>query len=91
MEIKQVIALNDQNEFIGTYAVNPDDVQLPGVEHAYLVDMSDSALPTGKFVTVPVDPEFPEGETKEVELLDWPTHGWKFEDNQWIPPNLNNE
>lgn len=85
--IRTVFALDSDGTVIGAYAVDPDNPQLPGVEHARLVDTPDSPQPTGRMVSVPQDMNSPEGPTKEIPELQWPSAGWSYYDDLgFLPP-----
>jgi hypothetical protein len=79
-------ALNVAGVILGLVAVDPADPQAPGIPDATLVAYPDNPQPTGRMLTVPVDPDDPDGPTHEIPELAWPVAGWTHHDGTWTPP-----
>ena len=71
-DILIVCAIDDDDQVIGTYAVDPVTKELPGVAHTRTVDFPDEPQPTGEFVEV-IDED---GNPSTVEVLGWPDQDW---------------
>jgi hypothetical protein len=81
-------ALNVAGVIVALVAVDPADPQTPGIPDATLVAYPDTPQPTGRMLTVPVDPADPDGPTHEIPELAWPVAGWTYHDGTWTPPTL---
>jgi hypothetical protein len=79
--IQQALALDAQGNVIGVYAVDKNIRDLPGIDHAELIDMPDAPVGTGRFIEVPDDLQDPQGPTHQEEVLEWPTAGWQWNPN----------
>ena len=78
--IKQVLAIDENDLVIGTYAVDVSKPELPGVLHKKLIDMPDTPVPTGAFDSY-IDED---GMELLIERLEWPGVGWSYNNNVWI-------
>lgn len=78
--IKQIVAIDSNNIVLGIYAVDANDIKLPGINYYKLIDFPDQPIGTGKFIEVPIDPENPNLGEHSVEILSWPEVGWKWDE-----------
>lgn len=82
-----VAAIDDHDQALGVYAVDPDAPDLPGMTHARLVDYPTDPIDTGRIVTVPDDPNDPNSPTHDEPVLVWPAAGWTYTDTDgWKEP-----
>ena len=88
-EILIVCAIDDNNSVIGSYAVDSQIRDLPGIEYNRLIDYPSEPQPTGEYVDVLENPDDPESPLISIPLLGWPDLTWSHDPiNGWIKNRL---
>lgn len=90
-DIQIVVALDENGEWLGNYAVDAVTRELPGVVHAELRDFPNAPVPTGRQIEIPIDPTDPSQGTQWVDELGLPGPGWLWNPNipDWAGPPEN--
>ena len=82
-----VAALDASGLVLGLYATDPDDPQLPGIDHERLVPFPDTPVDTGRVTPAPMNADDPDGPTTDIPALAWPEVGWTYTDTDgWKEP-----
>lgn len=88
-EILIVCAVDENNNVIGSFAVDPVTLELPGVNYHRLVDFPLEPQPTGEYYDVLENPDDPNSTVISMPILGWPDSTWSHDPvNGWIKNTL---
>ena len=85
--VEMFAALDAAGSVLMIVAADPDNPYVPGIEYDRLVPFPNAPVDTGRTITVPADPDDPDGPTVEQPVMAWPEAGWTWnETDGWKEP-----